>query len=739
MRRSTYSLALLLLVVSALLPLSSHVFAKPTPPPIHGILVTHEGTTLRTDPNQPVLDRYGRPFLPDPRVPKDQFPKPPTQVEVSQAEAREQAMPQLAGGGPPQAPRFFHQDRLVAPLGSWLESIDVLDPGQTYPRVVGNTSFYFDPEHDNRLYSWAPDGPESLSYTEVYSVPAPMQEGRTMELGDLNGDGHLDAVVTFGYNNPVDSHRVGIVWGPSFSSHVLIDNNGDNPFGVEFVKSAGKDIALITNWNSTFVTVLSWDGTQVVQSSLSAPQAGFNRQIHGDVDGDGDDDVAVFWGQSRNIPLATIYYNNNDGSMSRGPDIPRYENAIPDALGMGDLDGDGIPEFIGAQGGNTGIMAIYKRTAMGQYINTTLFYGWGLSVPNHIWVDDLNQDGINDILSLYSGGELVTFPAYAPGVFGQYRVHDASLYATWFDTDGARYVPFGKNRFDRKSVLMANYNYGVSLWPAADNMPQVTWIQPEPVVEAKIYTHPDQATLSFEGYGSSFAYTITDLATNQQVWSGAYAQPEGVLTEHCFFGQHGTNPCPGWPASIREGGQKSYRLTATATNDLGETFTSDRTIITQFEGSVLLPKEVVKTASPTVVHPSDIVTYTITITNPYSVPLTGWVEDTLPSELKLENANGGTYDPGRHEIRWRGQTVPAGGKLEITFTMRVPGEAQAQLNVMRPNAAFSVTNSAYSYCPADAIGRVSYQCQGGPPTHILVTTPGVVAPQLVTFLALVTR
>jgi uncharacterized repeat protein (TIGR01451 family) len=81
---------------------------------------------------------------------------------------------------------------------------------------------------------------------------------------------------------------------------------------------------------------------------------------------------------------------------------------------------------------------------------------------------------------------------------------------------------------------------------------------------------------------------------------------------------------------------------------------------------------IAKAAQPRNANPGDIITYTLTLSNPLGVALHGlMVTDTLPSETtfgKLLSEGQGVYDEKLDAVLWSG-SLPPGGSREISFTV----------------------------------------------------------------------
>ena len=115
-----------------------------------------------------------------------------------------------------------------------------------------------------------------------------------------------------------------------------------------------------------------------------------------DFDGDGDNDLAVANRESNNL---TVLYNNgegqfNDSAQVETGDHPRYVDGA-------DFDGDGdidlcTPDFYGMT------TSILENDGDGNFI---ISQQYKLFSPAYLWVDDLDNDGFQDIVTLHWDGD----------------------------------------------------------------------------------------------------------------------------------------------------------------------------------------------------------------------------------------------------------------------------------------------------------------------------------------------
>ena len=186
-------------------------------------------------------------------------------------------------------------------------------------------------------------------------------------LGDLDGDGDIDVVLTDSaaqqsvwLNDGTGSFSLrpsGAIFGPAGSFAIAlgdVDGDGDLDAVVPYFASE---------------RVFLNDGTGLFTAHPTTPSFGSGTSISlalGDIDGDGDLDAVV--GNLLGEP-ATVWFNDGAGSFSSNPASPSFGTGTV-MVALGDVDGDGDLDVILADGGggegvwlNQGVFTITTAAA----------------------------------------------------------------------------------------------------------------------------------------------------------------------------------------------------------------------------------------------------------------------------------------------------------------------------------------------------------------------------------------
>ncbi|MFT4606111.1 MAG: sugar lactone lactonase YvrE, partial [Rhodothermales bacterium] len=222
---------------------------------------------------------------------------------------------------------------------------------------------------------------------------------RATRLGDLDGDGDLDAfIITVGADHTVWLNQGGTQAGTpgafllaqtianlqEASEVALADLDGDGDLDAYLANAeagGGVDrgnLVYLNNGSGSFSSTGTVYGPGDRTEGLAAA----------DFDGDGDIDVfAVNKAQGAGSPQAFLWLN--DGSAGFTPRAGSYSNGLGGAAG--DIDQDGDPDLVIAEAGN---VRIYQNDGTGSFTQTDSFNGIAASLG----LADLNGDGSLDLV-----------------------------------------------------------------------------------------------------------------------------------------------------------------------------------------------------------------------------------------------------------------------------------------------------------------------------------------------------
>jgi hypothetical protein len=231
----------------------------------------------------------------------------------------------------------------------------------------------------------------------------------SVAVGDFNGDGILDLAVA--------DRGVGAGSGPGSVSVLL--GHGDGSFQApqsyvtgtysisvavgDFTGDGIPDLA-VANYLSNTVSVLLGNGDGTFQAQRTFATASYPEAVAvGDFNGDGHLDLAVanYGDLFHNDPgSVSVLLGNGDGSFQTARNLSA--GAGPNAVAVGDFNGDGIPDLavVDKRFPSYGV-SVLLGNGDGSF-QTARFFGAGNN-PQSVALGDFNGDGIPDLVVADAG------------------------------------------------------------------------------------------------------------------------------------------------------------------------------------------------------------------------------------------------------------------------------------------------------------------------------------------------
>lgn len=248
--------------------------------------------------------------------------------------------------------------------------------------------------------------PGQLCFSEQLRFPSRI-DPCAIDLGDLDGDGHLDVAVPnsdFGKEESVDNFA-SVLYGDGaggLSERFGFLAGGDFTVGIAVGALDGpeRDDIVVANNEQGAMNVLLADGPRSYRPPVPTTTGAQPIIIAiADIDHDGDSDAAVTSGSG----VITVARGNGDGTWS-GTDL--YDRGgSPWAVVFAHFNGDeDLDMLVSDQSG--GRLFVWFGDGDGDFVSGgTVETGFN---PQGIAVADIDQDGRDDILVANSGGDTVS-------------------------------------------------------------------------------------------------------------------------------------------------------------------------------------------------------------------------------------------------------------------------------------------------------------------------------------------
>jgi len=307
----------------------------------------------------------------------------------------------LTASGLAQAQLF--SEATTIPTGSWPEAVAIGDVnGDGRNDVVMTTSYYFDEANDYKLFVFAQNADGALAPPVRYATSGTYTDRpESVAIGDVNDDGLNDIVVGNGGASIEIFHQGAD--GALLPSTVLSTPYGERVRVGDLNNDGRADIAGI-GWGGSEAGVFLQDsaGSVALSAAYYAPHGGYDDMALGDVNHDGLTDIVVMSGQSYAYDnLAVLRQSSTGFESATFHDLGGDE--LTSGVGVGDVTGDGRADVVVSYGGNrpSSMIGIFAQNSDGTLDLPTSMESY--DIPSAVAIDDINGDEKADVLVLHDG------------------------------------------------------------------------------------------------------------------------------------------------------------------------------------------------------------------------------------------------------------------------------------------------------------------------------------------------
>ena len=269
----------------------------------------------------------------------------------------------------------------------------------------------------------------------------PNAEPLGIAIADVNGDGHPDLIVAISGSGPATNLDFAVLlgdgaghFGPAIYGPPLISDGIDEGFAISVGDMNGDGIPdlLVTGEDAFSTTVKTYfgkgDGSFTAGKMVWGGNSGVGTQVSGavlaDLNGDGCPDVTV----AMTLGLVDIFYNDCHGNFPSAPTLTYGMGDGTGGLAVADVNGDGHPDII--TGGVPIQFTVGSGSDVGDTMTVRLNDGAGHFGPARVYrgdpgmvalvVTDLKGDGHPDVVTANQNANSTTvFANDGAGGFGE--------------------------------------------------------------------------------------------------------------------------------------------------------------------------------------------------------------------------------------------------------------------------------------------------------------------------------
>lgn len=334
---------------------------------------------------------------------------------------------------------------------SWPEVVAIDDVNNDGLKdVVLGMDSYGDSPNNYKILVFLQNTAGTLNTPVAYPYGNVFSGITSIDIADLNNDGLNDVVIGFG-------NKVGLLFqntsGTLDPLYEINPNTSIRSIKAKDLNDDGlSDIVIGTNSSSVKIYYQS-NSTLFNEVAYAKPAEAFDEVEIGDINDDNHQDLVFI---SRYSSTVYVYYQNETGSFDT------YTSHAVNSIGgvsIGDINNDGLNDVAVTRYGNSPsskIIVLFQNDSTNLLNNPIEITAY--DCPQPIEIADLNNDGINEIITVHGGWMKLSVYEQNSSLFNPYSLFDIP-YASHYTTQG---VDIGDiNNDGRKDIAIADYNYGL--------------------------------------------------------------------------------------------------------------------------------------------------------------------------------------------------------------------------------------------------------------------------------------
>jgi hypothetical protein len=315
--------------------------------------------------------------------------------------------------------------------GSWPQVLAAGNfNGDRRADVALATARYFDAANDQRLHLYMAGA--NASFTRTLSLSAGVSP-EALVAQDFNLDGRGDlALALAGASSLAVYSQTTTLSGPRGLS---LPSPADALAVGDFSGDLRPDLAAASPINDA-IHLFQSSASGLIDNRVSLPYAnnGFNALASGDLDNDGDDDLAALRGVGYAKNEAVIYLQGRSAFSTPSTRTPKTGGFLPHSLAVGDVNSDGRDDLVVTAGGNAPNAFLNVFLQQAGVLTTTPGTYRAFHLPSAVAIADISHDGREDVIVVHDGWHTLS-------VYIQAANHTLSPYAAANLPYSTRYRP----------------------------------------------------------------------------------------------------------------------------------------------------------------------------------------------------------------------------------------------------------------------------------------------------------
>jgi hypothetical protein len=382
---------------------------------------------------------------------------------------------------------------------SWPEVVAIDDVNNDgLNDVVLGTKTYGNSINDYKILVFIQNNNGTLNTPIAYPYNSNSSGISSIDIIDINNDNLKDVIIGF-------DNKVGIFYQNSnntLNTIFEIDTNTlVKTLKTKDLNNDGLNDIVIGTSGSFFKIYYQTSSNNFNEISYSKPSVNFDEVEIGDINSDNKLDIIFI---TKNSSTFYVYYQNNTNSFDNYTNYT-FSSQFR-AISVGDINNDGKNDVAITRGGNSpnSKVLVFFQNSTTHLLNNPIEIQ-AYEIPEPIEIDDLNNDGLNEIIVVHGGWLKLSVYQQNGTLFNPYQLFDIP-YASHYNNQG---MDIGDiNNDGRKDIAIADYNYGLVILYNTSTLSNTSF------EKGNLFIFPNPVYDSFEiksDFSSSFSYEIYDI------------------------------------------------------------------------------------------------------------------------------------------------------------------------------------------------------------------------------------